>query len=122
MRHRDASPERGAVTIHALTAGGFLALIALVIVQATMLIRLQHQVSMAADLSALAASRASSAGDDGCAAARALARRNHVRIRSCRMDFDVATVIARGESRAIWGHRYAVESKARAAPAAYLDG
>lgn len=115
-RHR----ERGSVTVYAIAAGAILGLLALSIVHATTLIRLQHEVSKAADLAALAASQASVAGRDGCEAAVDLAERNHARVVHCRMDFDVATVTARGESKAVWGQRFAFEREARAAPADYL--
>lgn len=121
-RHaRNRGGERGAVTVYAIVIGSFLALVALVIAQATALIQLQHEVSTAADLSALAATQASVAGRDGCAAARTVAERNHAQVISCRMDFDVATLTTRGESRAVWGRRFAFERKARAAPADYLE-
>ena len=112
--------ERGSVTVYAMAVGAFLGVLALVIVQATTLIRLQHEVSKAADLAALAATQASAAGRDGCRAAGDLANRNHATVVRCRMDFDVATVTARGESKAVWGQRFAFERKARAAPSDYL--
>ena len=112
--------ERGSVTAYAMAAGAFLGLLALVFTQATTLIRLQHEVSKAADLAALAATQASVAGRDGCGAAADLAKRNHATVVRCRMDFDVATVTARGESKAVWGQRFAFERKARAAPSDYL--
>ena len=112
--------ERGAITVYAIAAGAVLGLIAMAIVQATTLIRLQHEVSKAADLAALAATQASVAGRDGCLAAADLAQRNHATVANCRMDFDVATVTTRGESNALWGQRFAFERKARAAPADYL--
>lgn len=112
--------ERGSVTVYAIAIGSLLGLIALVIAQATTLVRLQHEVAKAADLAALAASQASVAGRDGCRAAVDLARRNNADLVHCRMDFDVATVTARGESRELWGHHFAFERKARAAPADYL--
>lgn len=112
--------ERGSATVYAIAVGAVLGLLALAIVQATTLIRLQHEVAKAADLAALAASQASVAGRDGCLAASDLAQLNHARLVSCRMDFDVATVTTRGESKAVWGQRFAFERKARAAPADYL--
>jgi secretion/DNA translocation related TadE-like protein len=112
--------ERGSATVYAVAAGALLGLLAAVIVQATALIRLQHEVSRAADLAALAATQASVAGRDGCRAAADLAERNHAVVVRCRMDFDVATVTTRGESMAIWGRRFAFERKARAAPSDYL--
>lgn len=112
--------ERGSATIYAIAIGGLLGLIAMVILQAATLIRLQHEVTKAADLAALAASQASVVGKDPCAAATEIGRRNHAAVVRCRMDFDVATVTTRAESRAVWGQRFRVERKARAAPADYL--
>lgn len=120
LRHQRATTERGSATVYAIAAGTLLGVIALVIVQATALIRLQHEVARAADLAALAATRASVAGGDGCRAAGEVARRNHAIVVRCQMDFDVATVTARGESEAVWGRRFAFERKARAAPSDYL--
>lgn len=112
--------ERGAVTVQAIAIGSLLGLITVVIMQAAALIRLQHEVTKAADLAALAASQASVAGAEPCAAATEFGRRNHADVIRCRMDFDVATVTARGVSRAVWGQRFKIERKARAAPADYL--
>ncbi|MCW2831891.1 MAG: hypothetical protein JWP31_2583 [Aeromicrobium sp.] len=95
-------------------------MVALVIVQAAGLVRLRHRVAGAADLAALAGSQASVAGDDGCAAARAIARRNGARLVACRMDYDVATVTARAESAPWWSVRWATEQRARAAPDYYV--
>jgi secretion/DNA translocation related TadE-like protein len=114
-------PDSGAATVHAATIAVLLVTAALVVTQVAGLIRLKHSVAAAADLSALAASRASVSGDDGCEAARAIAQRNGARVLTCRMDFDVATITARGTSRTWWGHRWAFEQKARAAPESYLS-
>ena len=62
---------------------------------------------------------ASLAGDDGCAAARAVARHNGARLVRCRMDLDVVTVTARQHTGSWWGHRWAFEVDARAAPDFY---
>lgn len=113
--------ERGAVTVYAASAAVLLTLLALVMTQVAGLVRLKHSVASAADLAALAASRASVEGDDGCDAARDLVRRNQAQLVSCRMDYDVATVVAGGASRQWWGHTWRVEQKARAAPAFYLE-
>lgn len=117
----DDGRERGAVAVHAVSVGVLLLVLTLVMVQATSLVRMRHRVAGAADLAALAASRASVAGDDGCEAARRVARRNGARLVSCRMDFDVATVTARATSPPWWGGRWAAEQRARAAPQSYLD-
>lgn len=115
-------PDRGAVTVHAVTIATVLVIAALVIGEIAGLVRLRHRVAAAADLAALAASQASVAGDNGCAEARSIARRNGARLERCRMDYDVATLTARGTSARWWGHRWAVEQTARAAPDFYLAG
>lgn len=113
--------ERGSATAYAVVAVSVLLFVALVITEIAGLVAVRHRAAAAADLSALAASQASIAGHDGCAAARATARRNRARIESCRMDYDVATVTARTTSRRWWGHRWAAETPARAAPEFYLN-
>lgn len=112
--------EAGAATAYAASIAVLLTTVALALTQMAGLVRLRHSVAAAADLSALAASRASVNGDHGCEAATAIARRNGARMLTCRMDFDVATITARGTSRTWWGHRWAFEQKARAAPTFYL--
>lgn len=113
--------ERGSATIHAIVVGSVLTLLTGIAVQGAMLFTLRHEVTKAADLAALAATAASVAGDDGCSAAREIARRNHARVVTCRMDFDVATLTARAESKSLWGQQFAFERRARAAPVDYLD-
>ncbi|MET0930471.1 MAG: Rv3654c family TadE-like protein [Aeromicrobium sp.] len=112
--------ERGAVAVHAVAVAVMLLVVTLVMVQAAGLVRLRHRVAAAADLSALAASQASVAGDDGCEAARAIARRNGAEIVRCRMDYDVATVTARSRSEPWWSAVWDTEQRARAAPDTYL--
>ena len=105
--------------MHALWVAMLLCFVAIVIAQVAAVIRVKHQVASAADLAALAGSRASLAGNDGCDAARAVARRNDALLIRCRMDLDVATVTARRQSSRWWGHRWAFEVEARAAPDFY---
>ncbi|VXB48017.1 Rv3654c family TadE-like protein [Aeromicrobium sp. 9AM] len=113
-------PERGAVTMAAAAIAVMLVVAGLVITEMAGLVRLRHRVAAAADLAALSASQASVGGDDACAAARRIAERNGATVLTCRMDFDVATITARATSRTWWGHRWAFEQKARAAPDFYL--
>ncbi|HZK36472.1 MAG TPA: Rv3654c family TadE-like protein [Aeromicrobium sp.] len=117
MRQRS---DRGSVTVYALMAGFMLCLGAVIAAQATALIRLQHEVSAAADLGAVAASAAAVSGADGCAAARNVVELNGASLVGCSMAFEVATVIARDTSGPLWGQRFAVERKARALPADYV--
>ena len=112
--------EQGAVTAYAASIAVLLTIAALLMTQIAGLVRLRHAVASAADLAALAGSRASVNGEDGCDAATTIARRNGARVVTCRMDFDVATITTRGTSRTWWGHRWAFEQVARAAPDFYL--
>ena len=113
--------ERGAVTVYAAAIALILVVAALVITEMAGLVKLRHRVAAAADLAALSATQASVAGDDACAAARRIASRNGAEVATCRMDYDVATITARATSRTWWGHRWAFEQKARAAPDFYLN-
>lgn len=121
--HRSATtsdrPDGGSMTVHAVWVALALLVLVVMILQVTALVRLRHEVTAAADLAALAASRASSEGEDGCAAARELAVANRARVTSCRMDLEVATVTTAGQARPWWGGRWDVEATARAAPAWY---
>lgn len=109
------------MTVHALWVATLLCVVAIVMAQVATVVRLKHQVASAADLAALAGSRASLAGRDGCHAAQAVARRNGARLVHCRMDLDVATVTARRHTPSWWGHRWAFEVEARAAPDFYVS-
>lgn len=117
-----ARAERGAVTIYAAAIAVMLVVAALVITEMAGLVRLRHRVAAAADLAALSASQASVGGEDACAAARRIAKRNGAEVATCRMDYDVATITARGASQTWWGHRWEFQQKARAAPDFYLEG
>jgi secretion/DNA translocation related TadE-like protein len=96
-----------------------LCVVAVVMTQVATVVRLKHQVASAADLAALAGSRASLAGRDGCDAARVVAHHNGATLVRCRMDLDVATVTARQRTSPWWGRRWAFEVDARAAPDFY---
>lgn len=113
--------ERGAVSVHAASVALVAVLVTAGLTEAGALVAMRHRAAAAADLAALAGSRASVNGDDGCTAARSAARANHAELVACRMDADVATVTARTTSARWWGHRWAAEVRARAAPEFYLD-
>ena len=112
--------EKGSVTVHAIWLATALLVLALVMLEAASLIGVRHRAAAAADLAALAGSRAAVNGHDGCAAARASARANGAELVTCRMDYDVATVTARVVSRRWWGHRWSADVPARAAPDFYF--
>ena len=111
--------ETGSVTVHALWVSAALAVVVLVGLQIAALVQVRHAVASAADLAALAGTRAANEGRDGCAAARAMAQRNDARLSACRMDYDVATVTATGSARPWWGGTWSTAVEARAAPSWY---
>src|SRR5699024_2113335 len=92
---RSARADRGSATVYALFAFTLLALACVVVMQVAAVARLQHKVTAAADLAAIAAARAAVAGGDGCAAAEGIARRNHTELVGCQMDAAVATLEVR---------------------------
>ncbi|WP_375000972.1 Rv3654c family TadE-like protein [Aeromicrobium sp. CTD01-1L150] len=115
------SSERGVVSAHAVWVVTAITVVALLAVQVAALVQLRHRAASAADLSALAASRASVAGQDGCRAAEDIARRNGAHLQACRMDLDVATVTTRLASTPWWGGEWVTTQDARAAPTSYVD-
>jgi secretion/DNA translocation related TadE-like protein len=119
VRRRD---ESGAVTVVAAAVAVVLVVLAAGALELASAVRVKHAAAAAADLSALAASRAVEAGDDGCAVAREIARRNGAEVVRCRLDAAVATVTARAETPRWWGRGWASEQTSRAAPLSYLDG
>lgn len=121
VTRRCSRPEAGVATAHAVAVTALLALIAVGCLQLVTVVGLRQQAAAAADLAALAASRASAEGGDGCAAARRLARANGARVVGCRMDADVATVTVSVRSPTWAIGRWAATTRARAAPAWYLE-
>jgi secretion/DNA translocation related TadE-like protein len=111
--------EAGSVTVHALWVAAVLVVVVALGLQVAALVAVRHRTASAADLAALAGSRASTVGDDGCAAARAVARHNRARLERCRMDLDVATVTATATARPWWGGTWTARVRARAAPSWY---
>lgn len=112
--------ERGSATVQAVSIVVFLTLVAVLCLQAAIVIGLRQRAATAADLAALAASRASVEGDDPCAVAADIAEQNGGRVIDCRLDADVATVVVRAEGHRWSIGRWAAEQKARAAPTWYL--
>lgn len=112
--------ESGSSTVHVMTGTVLALVVAIVAWQAIALVRFRHQVEAAADLAALAGSQAASAGRDGCAAARQVARRNGSRVVGCRLDLAVATVRTSSRTRMVWGGSWTARGLARAAPADYV--
>ena len=100
---------------------GLVLLVAAALVQVGLVIAAKHRAQAAADLAALAGSAASLRGDDGCVAARTVARRNGADIPSCRADLAVVTLTAESSTASVaWGARFRTHAKARAAPDFYV--
>lgn len=113
--------ERGAATVHAIAIVALLALVAFACLQIALVVGLKQRAAAAADLAALAASRASVEGQEPCDIAHRIARENGARLRDCTMDADVATVRVRATgSRWVIG-RWMTDQRARAAPSWYLE-
>ena len=76
----------------------------------------QHRVAAAADLAALAGAVAHQSGEDACAAARDVARRNDARLSECGVAGGDVVVRAVRPARSLFGHAVVVGSQARAGP------
>ncbi|WP_078699462.1 Rv3654c family TadE-like protein [Aeromicrobium choanae] len=113
--------DRGSATVQAAAVVALLSLVAFTCLQVALAVSLRQQAAAAADLSALAASRASVEGEEPCGVARSVAAGNGARLRACRMDADVATVTARAVGPRWWIGRWMSDQRARAAPAWYLE-
>lgn len=111
--------ERGSATAYAVVIAVAIGLMAVIAAQCIALARVQHKAASAADLAAIAASKAARGGGDGCTAARVVARHNAGTVESCVMAEAVATVVVRIESPPMWGRTWNVDQKARAAPGDY---
>ena len=119
---RGRRPDRGSATVYAIVLATAIATMAVIAAQCVALARIQHKAASAADLAALAASRAAQQGHDGCAEADAIARRNAAEVRECEMSDSVATVTVQIESPPMWGRTWEVAQRARAAPGDYVFG
>lgn len=119
MSARRSRSERGAGAVYGVVAVVVLSTAFVVALHVAALARVQHQVTAAADLVALAASASVQAGGDGCARAERLARANEVRLRSCELAAAVATVVVERSAR-VWGTTITIHRTARAAPRDYV--
>ena len=113
--------ERGVATVHALTVAAIGVLAAALSLQVTAVIGVRQRAAAAADLAALAASRAAVEGGEPCTVAARISRLNGAALTGCRTDAAVATVTVRVESGRWVVGRWASQRRARAAPAWYLD-
>lgn len=116
---RRRTDNDGSATIHAATIVFLMTMLGVVSLQVAALARVQHTVTAAADLAALAAADAAAAGGDGCSAAREVARRNHATMTACRLDEAAATLEVSGTTAEMWGRTWTITRTARAAPSDY---
>ncbi len=112
--------ERGSAAVYAMVFATAVGVVAVIAAQCVALARIQHKAASAADLAALAASRAAQHGHDGCAEAREVAESNAATVRDCEMSDSVATVTVQIESPPMWGRTWEVAQRARAAPGDYV--
>ena len=80
----------------------------------------QRRVEAAADLAALAGAAAAQRGDDGCAAARSVARLNGGRVARCSRVGSVVEVRVVRSGRQVLGRTFTAGSTARAGPVGVL--
>ncbi len=113
--------DRGAVSVLAVCLVVLLLAVAGGAVEMGAALRARHMAASAADLAALAASRAAESGEDACAEAEEVARLNGAKLVTCRLDAAVATVTAEVRTPRWWGHGWSSRQSARAAPVSYLQ-
>lgn len=122
MVNRHMRDEAGVVSTFAIIVGSLLAVVSLAILYVTAIVSDRHDVAAAADLAAIAGTSAVLAGEEPCAAAQHIARRNGARLTTCRADLAVVTVTATTLRAQWWITRWRPRIKARAAPSSYLPG
>ncbi len=114
-------PERGSATVYAIGIMFFLCVVAFGLLQVSFVLGLRQQAAQAADLAALAATRASVEGEDACAVAANIAIANGAKLKDCELHADVATVRVRATTTRWVIGGWAAEDRARAAPTWYLE-
>jgi len=111
--------QRGAATVLVMPFVGVLALVTVVLAFQGGVLVAQRRVQAAADLAALAGAAALQRGEDGCAAASAVAGRNGARLSGCEVSGtagrDVVVTVER-DGPAVLGRSVTVEASARAGP------
>ena len=114
--------QEGAATVLVVPFVGVLALVTVLLAFQGGVLVAQRRVQAAADLAALAGAAALQRGEDGCAAASAVAGRNGALLSSCqvsggagRAGRDVVVTVER-DGPAVLGRSVTVEASARAGP------
>lgn len=109
--------ERGAATVIAVALIGVLVSFGFGCAGAGSVVVAHRRAQAAADLAALAAAGARERGEDSCAAARGIARRNGTRLSSCSVQGDDVVVGVHAVTVPLLGQRYVLAARARAGPA-----
>jgi secretion/DNA translocation related TadE-like protein len=105
--------QRGSSTVYVLSLVMLLTAVTVGVAGFAGLAVAKHRVAAAADLAALAAA---TRPGDGCAVADGTARRNGVRLTSCRLEGADVTVTVAMVASAPFGLRPTVSARARAGP------
>ena len=109
-------PERGVATVLVVAVAGLLLVIGLAVVGVTAVVVAHREAQAAADLAALAGAQAAVRGNDGCAAAEAVARANRARLTGCAvLGSDVRVQVSRS-ARPGFGLSFDLAASARAGP------
>jgi secretion/DNA translocation related TadE-like protein len=115
-RVRGNRNSRGSAAMLGVVVIGVLSLVALLVGTVGGVVADQRRVESAADLAALAGAAAGLRGEDACAAAEQVARRNEATLASCQVAGEDVDVLARRAVREVFGHDLRVSSRARAGP------
>jgi secretion/DNA translocation related TadE-like protein len=117
---RARTDERGAATVVALAMVGLLVAVAVAVMCGVAVVAAHRTAQSAADLAALAAADALQQGQDACARAAELARRNRSELRRCAVDGWNVAVVVTSRLRLPVGD-VELPARGRAGPVATLD-
>ena len=115
-RSSGPAPEDGAGSVLALAMLGVLVMVTLATGGVVGVVAAHRAAQTAADLAALAGAAALQDGGEACQQAALVARRNHARVRECRVeDWNVAVVVVANTAR-LPGGVLDLEARGRAGP------
>ena len=115
-RRRRRRAQHGSAAVLGVGLVGVLVTVTTLVAVVGGLVVDQRRVESSADLAALAGASAAQRGDDGCAAARTVARLNGSRVTLCTGAGSVVEVRVVRTTQRIFGRRLTVSSAARAGP------
>lgn len=115
-----ARDERGLAVVVSTALLGVLLLVTVAAVGVVSVVLGHRAAQSAADLASLAAAAAVQDGEDPCAAAATLARRNHARLVGCRVAGFVVSVETEASSGDLPGGALRLRARARAGPVGQL--